>query len=163
MWLVGFNFVVRFAAFTSTTLIYVGFAKMTLSMAMHPYYHEWLTTVGASCIVRFLFVICLFHFFNKKPYAYKPDSVFCFHKSSTIYLRCRSPVIFSAQPPDIERAALYHRYTWAFNPPGLPEVYVAIVSCALLPHIFTLTAPKGVAVIFCGTVSTTFQQYLPVR
>jgi len=99
MWLVGFNFVVRFAAFTSTTLIYVGFAKMTLSMAMHPYYHEWLTTVGASCIERFLFVICLFHFFNKNHMSISRILSFVFTKVLPFICDAGHPSSLAPNPP----------------------------------------------------------------
>ena len=40
---------------------------------------------------------------------------------------------------DLERAVLKRSYTWHFSMQGLPAIDVAIKSCELLPHIFTLS------------------------
>ena len=65
--------------------------------------------------------------------------------------------------PQLERVALKRWYTWAFNPPGLPNCAITNAIRVLLPHVFTLSATEVAVVIFCGTISVAFTQHPPVR
>ena len=61
-------------------------------------------------------------------------------RTSIIYLRYRLLSTCSTQPSDVSprrigRADLNHRFTWAYNPQGLPEGYVSITQlCAFTAH-----------------------------
>jgi len=88
---------------------------------------------------------------------------FRFPKCFIIYLRFRSHEIFSTQPLGIGRAALNCRYTWAFNPQGLPDMFVAkhAVRSYRTFSPFPLRHPAGrsvAVVIFCGTFSAFFNE-----
>jgi len=93
---------------------------------------------------------------EKKLHTYKPDSVFRLLRTSIIYLVLPLRTKSSCLPPVHNKASNFtprkeSRYTWHFNPQGLPPRLITKPSCALLPHIFTLTPVYTVAVIFCGT------------
>ena len=81
-----------------------------------------------------------------KTRIYKPDSVFGFRQTPTIYLGLRSHATSSlptpqhwASRPYLAAEAAARWCTWHCNPQGLSSPIVAYQRRALLPHIFTLT------------------------
>ena len=88
---------------------------------------------------------------------YKPGSVPPFRAVSVIYLRLQSPATSSNLPLDIGRAALHASIYLVLHPVGCTAGECHHLRGRLLPCLFTLTDPCGLAVIFCYTLPRPYE------